>query len=245
MPDYQQRLNEFAQGKRLIRLSRPVRDRADCFCDACGSPQPRILYALKRELGDCYYFVGQRCLRELTQRGIVLRAFSRESGNSAFREEMRRRIQETEQERIASKTNGIQGEKPPKWAEAIGPKPQPHPARDEQNLAPAFLIIQGTDYYYAWVSFVSAEGITGAWGYAKEARYEEVWQRRWEGGVILEKARNERPDAAVLSSGPHHQDSGEAKIRESTAGVSRKPSSDCKACGCSSKHLCGLTAWNT
>ena len=48
-----------------------------------------------------------------------------------------------------------------------------------------------------------------------------------------------------VSSGPHHQDSGEAKIRESTAGVSRKPSSDCKACGCSSKHLCGLTAWNT
>ena len=47
------------------------------------------------------------------------------------------------------------------------------------------------------------------------------------------------------SSGPHHQDSGEAKIRESTAGVSRKPSSDGKACGCSSKHLCGLTAWNT
>ena len=52
---------------------------------------------------------------------------------------------------------------------------------------------------------------------------------------------SKRPD----SSGPHHQDSGEAKIRESTAGVSRKPSSDCKACGCSSKHLCGLTAWNT
>ena len=51
--------------------------------------------------------------------------------------------------------------------------------------------------------------------------------------------------ASIFSSGPHHQDSGEAKIRESTAGVSRKPSSDCKACGCSSKHLCGLTAWNT
>ena len=47
------------------------------------------------------------------------------------------------------------------------------------------------------------------------------------------------------SGGPHHQDSGEAKIRESTAGVSRKPSSDGKARGCSSKHLCGLTAWNT
>ena len=49
----------------------------------------------------------------------------------------------------------------------------------------------------------------------------------------------------AFSSGPHHQDSGEAKIRESTAGVSRKPSSDGKARGSSSKHLCGLTAWNT
>ena len=48
-----------------------------------------------------------------------------------------------------------------------------------------------------------------------------------------------------VSSGPHHQDSGEAKIRESTAGVSRKPSSDGKARGCSSKHVSGLTAWNT
>ena len=57
-------------------------------------------------------------------------------------------------------------------------------------------------------------------------------------GQQLEEARS-------LSSGPHHQDSGEAKIRESTAEVSRKPSSDGKARGSSSKHLCGLTAWNT
>ena len=76
--------------------------------------------------------------------------------------------------------------------------------------------------------------------------------------VCVEDATNQTPTgvtynaismtqigSTVISSGPHHQDSGEAKIRESTAGVSRKPSSDCKACGCSSKHLCGLTAWNT
>ena len=54
-----------------------------------------------------------------------------------------------------------------------------------------------------------------------------------------------RRTVSAISSGPHHQDSGEAKIRESTAGVSRKPSSDGKARGSSSKHLCGLTAWNT
>ena len=62
-------------------------------------------------------------------------------------------------------------------------------------------------------------------------------------GVYQKLQENVFP--ADTSSGPHHQDSGEAKIRESTAGVSRKPSSDCKACECSSKHLCGLTAWNT
>ena len=60
--------------------------------------------------------------------------------------------------------------------------------------------------------------------------------------VCIDTGLNSRDE---YSSGPHHQDSGEAKIRESTAGVSRKPSSDCKACGSSSKHLCGLTAWNT
>ena len=57
----------------------------------------------------------------------------------------------------------------------------------------------------------------------------------------MRKARG----GSIVSSGPHHQDSGEAKIRESTAGVSRKPSSDGKARGSSSKHLWGLTAWNT
>ena len=64
-----------------------------------------------------------------------------------------------------------------------------------------------------------------------------VTEHRASAGAIAEVQKE--------SSGPHHQDSGEAKIRESTAGVSRKPSSDGKARGSSSKHLCGLTAWNT
>ena len=44
---------------------------------------------------------------------------------------------------------------------------------------------------------------------------------------------------------PPYLDNNKAKIRESSAGVSGKPSSDGKARGCSSKHLCGLTARNT
>ncbi len=73
------------------------------------------------------------------------------------------------------------------------------------------------------------------------------------GAVVLPFVNHRTEPADVLvrhkpggqSSGPHHQGSGEAKIRESTAGVSRKPSYDGKARGCSSKHLSGLTAWNT
>ncbi len=49
---------EFAHGKRLLLLPRPVRDRADAFCDACGSSQPRTLCTLKDLESERYYFVG-------------------------------------------------------------------------------------------------------------------------------------------------------------------------------------------
>ena len=64
-------------------------------------------------------------------------------------------------------------------------------------------------------------------------------------GVKMARRKHTAEQIINKSSGPHHQDSGEAKMRESTAGVFRKPSSEGKARGCSSKHLCGLTAWNT
>ena len=84
------------------------------------------------------------------------------------------------------------------------------------------------------------------WGHVRQLDRvsRELLARAWAAGA----GPGDAPftiDLDSTSSGPHHQDSGEAKIRESTAGVSRKPSSDGKACGCSSKHLCGLTAWNT
>ena len=82
------------------------------------------------------------------------------------------------------------------------------------------------------------EGIKPHSYYAWTKEFMEAGKERLSRDTVRDATRQE-------SSGPHHQDSGEAKIRESTAGVSRKPSSDCKACGCSSKHVSGLTAWNT
>ncbi len=97
MLTYEQRLAEFAQDKRLLRLSRPVRDRADAFCDACGSSQPRTLYTLKDLESERYFFIGDACLAKLAKSGAVLRRFGRESGQKAYEDEMELRTQELEE----------------------------------------------------------------------------------------------------------------------------------------------------
>ena len=97
MLTYEQRLAEFAHGKRLLRLPRPVRDRADAFCDACGSSQPRTLYTLKDLESERYYFVGDTCLKQLAKSGAVLRRYGRESGQKAYESEMELRTRELEE----------------------------------------------------------------------------------------------------------------------------------------------------
>ena len=91
MSKYQERLSEFAQAKKLIRLARPVRDRADACCDACGSLKPRTLHGLKDEQAERYYFVGQNCLLELVRLGAISKRFGRESGSTTFEAEMKTR----------------------------------------------------------------------------------------------------------------------------------------------------------
>lgn len=80
MPGYEQKLNEFARGKKLLRLSRPLRNRAD----ACGSTQPRLLHVLKESSSGRYYFVGDTCLKELAKLGGILKAYGKESGQMAL-----------------------------------------------------------------------------------------------------------------------------------------------------------------
>jgi ribosomal protein S14 len=95
MANYEQRLTGFAGGKRLLRLARPLRDRADASCDACGSPRPRTLYALKDLNSNRHYFVGDNCLRELAKRGAILRRYGRESGREEYETEMQLRGKES------------------------------------------------------------------------------------------------------------------------------------------------------
>ena len=134
MGQYQQRLDEFARGKELVRLSRPVRDRADSFCDACGSNQPRVLFALKETGSDRCYFVGRSCLQELARRGAILRRFGKERGQVAYEEEMRRRAQESENSKPAATM-----EKDP----SSSPRSEPPDLDAEKSpIRPAFFMIQ-------------------------------------------------------------------------------------------------------
>jgi hypothetical protein len=84
MSHYQERLDAFAAGRRFARMRRPVRNRADSWCDACGSVQARLLFGVKDERSGEVYFVGEHCLQELAERGVVVRRFLRESAEDAY-----------------------------------------------------------------------------------------------------------------------------------------------------------------
>ncbi len=88
---YEERLRAFAEGKRLGRLAKAVRDPEDGACDACGSTLPRTLFGLRDTVSDRHYFVGQNCLAWLLETGLVARARYRHSAEVAYRREMEMR----------------------------------------------------------------------------------------------------------------------------------------------------------
>ncbi len=90
---YETRLIAFAEGKRLARLSRVVKERG--VCDACGSTLPRVLFGLRETVSGRHYFLGQNCLAWLLERRLVARARYRESAEVAYRHEMELRGQGT------------------------------------------------------------------------------------------------------------------------------------------------------
>ena len=145
----EQRLSEFAEEKRLLRLPRPVRDRADACCDACGSTQPRILYGLKDPDSGRYYFVGNTCLKELVKRGAVLRRFGNESGRVAYEAEMGRRTQNgvkgagTEVNGAGYATTSSKSE--PSASDALASH-EP----DSSPLIPGILVVEAPEHYQAY-----------------------------------------------------------------------------------------------
>ena len=122
MPTYEERLSEFSEEKRLPRLPHPVRDRADAYCDTCGSSLPRTLYAIKDLESERYFFVGDTCLKELAKLGTVLRRYGRESGQNSFESEMMIRAQELERKKDSSKADDGRVPETADLRSVLGPK---------------------------------------------------------------------------------------------------------------------------
>ena len=84
---YEERLEAFARGRALVRLTPAVVNRRGALCDACGSHQPRVLHALRDRASGRHHFVGQSCLEALAGRGSVGRRAVRARTDEAYEAE--------------------------------------------------------------------------------------------------------------------------------------------------------------
>ena len=226
MLSYEQKLAEFTEGKNLIRLPRPIRDRADVCCDACGSNHPRTLYALKESESNRHYFVGNTCLKELVKLGAILRKFGRESGQSVFEEEMKLRASDGLEPGGSNSTVPSQLELPQPNLSSASPDIPPADSSG-QPLTPMVLILESPDHYQAVVSFISSQGVAYGWGSAREPRSTKHWRQGGERGLVLEEMKEENPFASrrCLTTAWHEaisQLDGALGLTDDMGGINRR-----------------------
>ena len=208
MATYEQRLAAFVKGRQFTRLSRPIRDRADAVCDACGSTQARTLFALKDEESGRYAFVGDTCLREMTRLGVILRRFGKDAAREAYEREMAQRAEEVGATPATPKEGSPDepsdgstprsGDALPVADPAAAGAPQPDWSTVTPEVVPTLFILEAPTYYHALALFLSGDGTPRGWGYARENRYDHVRQHI-EGHTDHEEVRTERSDALPTS----------------------------------------------
>ncbi len=182
---YEERLRTFAEGKRLGRLAKAVRDSEDGVCDACGSALPRTLYGLRDTVSGRHYFVGQSCLSWLLETGLVARARYRHSAEVAYRREMEMR------------RNGT-------GASTDGPSPNsgdqgdlPRRRFDLRTLRRTILIVETESHYEALVRLEDGHRRRVS-GRAQEPRWSQGWARCDGGVVLLERVPRAKRNAVVI-----------------------------------------------
>ncbi len=181
---YEERLRAFAEGKRLGRLAKAVRDPEDGVCDACGSTLPRTLFGLRDTVSDRHYFVGQNCLAWLLETGLVARARYRHSAEVAYRREMemRRNGAGASADRPLPST-GAQGDLPKRRS-------------DLRNLRRTILITETETHYEALVRL--EDGRRRVSGRAQEPRWSQGWARCDGGVVLLERVPRAKRNAVII-----------------------------------------------
>jgi len=182
--DYEDTLRSFAEGKRLGRLAKAVREPEDGACDACGSALPRTLFGLKDTVSDRCYFVGQNCLARLLETGLVARARYRQSAETAYRREMElRRNGDGAASDEPSPSTGDQGDLPQRGA-------------DLRNLRRTILIAETETHYQALVRLEDRGRRVS--GRAQEPRWGQGWARHDGGVVLLERIPRAKRNAVVI-----------------------------------------------
>ena len=181
---YQERLRAFAEGKRLGRLAKAVRDPEDGVCDACGSTLPRTLFGLRDTVSDRHYFVGQNCLAWLLETGLVARARYRHSAEVAYRREMEMR------------RNGTGGSSDGPSLSSVDQDDTPRPRSDLRKLRRTILIAETESHYEALVRL--EDGGRRVSGRAQEPRWSQGWARCDGGVVLLERVPRAKRSAVII-----------------------------------------------
>ena len=181
---YEERLRAFADGKRLGRLAKAVRDPEDGLCDACGSTLPRTLFGLRDTVSGRHYFVGQNCLAWLLETGLVARARYRHSAEVAYRREMEmRRNGAGASTDEPSPSTGDQGDLPQRRLVL-------------RHLRRTILITETESQYEALVRL--EDGRRRVSGRAQEPRWGQGWARHDGGVLLLERIPRAKRSAVVI-----------------------------------------------
>ncbi len=181
---YEERLRTFADGKRLGRLAKAVRDPEDGVCDACGSTLPRTLFGLRDTVSDRHYFVGQNCLAWLLETGLVAKARYRHSAEVAYRREMEMR---------RNGTGASTGEPSPSTGDQGN---SPGRGDDLRNLRRTILITETESHYEAVVRL--KDGRRRVSGRAQEPRWSQGWARHDGGVVLLERVPRAKRNTVII-----------------------------------------------
>ena len=181
---YEERLRTFAEGKRLGRLAKAVRDPEDGLCDACGSTLPRILFGLRDTGTGRHYFVGHTCLAWLLEMELVARTRYRQSAEVAYRQEMEMRPDGA----------GSSAGKPSTGTDDQSDLPER--GSDLQRLRRTFFILETESHYEALVHL--EKGRRRVSGRAQEPRWSQGWARRDGGVVLLERVPRARRNAVII-----------------------------------------------
>ena len=181
---YEERLRAFAEGKRLGRLAKAVRDPEDGACDACGSTLPRTLFGLRDTVSDRHYFVGQNCLAWLLESGLVAKARYRHSAEVAYRREMEMR------------RNGAGASTDEPSPRTAGSGDPPERGADLRNLRRTIFITETETHYEALVRL--EDGRRRVSGRAQEPRWSQGWARCDGGVVLLQRVPRAKRNAVII-----------------------------------------------